>query len=60
MLIRSKAFEEDTVLFYEFLLGFMDDEEAAEQLRKIITEEKNHVKKLIEIEPECAQETCEQ
>jgi len=60
VLIRSKAFEEDTVLFYEFLLGFMDDEEAAEQLRKIITEEKNHVKKLIEIEPECAQETCEQ
>lgn len=59
VLIRSKAFEEDTVLFYEFLLGFMDDEETIEQLQKIIAEEKNHARKLVELEPECAQQTCE-
>ena len=58
VLIKSKAFEEDTILFYEFLLGFMDDEETIKQLNRIITEEKNHVKKLIELEPECAPEIC--
>lgn len=59
VLIQSKAFEEDTILFYEFLLGFMDDEETITQLNRIIEEEKNHIKKLIELEPECAVETCE-
>jgi rubrerythrin len=36
----------DTILFYEFLIGFLDDQEAIEQLRKIIEEERNHIKQL--------------
>ncbi len=43
---RSKAFELDTILFYEFLTGFLDDQEAIEQLRRIIEEERNHIMQL--------------
>jgi len=43
---RSKAFELDTILFYEFLIEFLDDKETIEQLRRIIKEERNHIKKL--------------
>jgi rubrerythrin len=46
----SKSFELDTILFYEFLIGFLDDKEAIEQLRKIINEEHNHIKQLELIE----------
>ena len=46
---QSIAFEEDPVLFYEFLQGFLDDQEAVEQLQKIITEERNHAKQLQEL-----------
>ena len=40
---RSKTFELDTILFYEFLIGFLDDQDAIEQLRRIIEEERNHI-----------------
>ncbi len=46
----SKSFELDTILFYEFLIGFLDDKEAIGQLRKIIEEERNHIKQLEVIE----------
>ena len=46
---RSKAFELDTILFYEFLVEFLDDKEAISQLREIIKEERNHIKKLEQI-----------
>jgi rubrerythrin len=45
----SRSFEEDTILFYEFLLGFMDDDETSAQLKTIIEEEKGHIRKLTEI-----------
>lgn len=43
---KSKAFELDTILFYEFLIEFLDDTEAIEQLRKIIKDERSHIKSL--------------
>lgn len=43
---RSKTLELDTILFYEFLIGFLDDKEATLQLKKIIAEERNHIKNL--------------
>ncbi len=46
VIARSKIFELDTILFYEFLIGFLDDEEVIEQLRLIIEEERNHIKQL--------------
>ena len=39
---ESKKFEEDTIIFYEMLSGFIDDHETMEQLHEIITEEKKH------------------
>ena len=39
-------FEEDTVLFYETLIPFIEDNDTLEHLKKIIDEENNHVKKL--------------
>lgn len=46
VITRSQAFEQDTVLFYEFLLGLIDDLETAVQLQKIIEEERNHLRRL--------------
>lgn len=45
----SRTFEEETVLFYEFLLGFMDDEDDKAQLQRIIDEEQNHADHLEEM-----------
>ena len=50
VIARSKAFELDTILFYEFLIEFLDDPEAIGQLRKIITEERSHIEKLEQME----------
>lgn len=46
VLSRSQEFEGDTILFYEFLLGLIDDRDTAAQLRKIIDEERNHLQRL--------------
>jgi rubrerythrin len=43
---KSITFELDTILFYEFLIDFLDDQEAVEQLKDIIEEERNHIKQL--------------
>ncbi len=42
ILIQAQGFEEDTVLFYEMLLGFVDDEATHKQLLCIIEEERRH------------------
>lgn len=55
--IRSSAslletfvtFEQDTILFYEFLQAFVQDADALKGLKKIIEEEKKHVAELQEM-----------
>ena len=39
-------FEEDTVLFYQMLESFLQDEEARRELRSVNDEEHRHIKKL--------------
>ncbi len=39
-------FEKDTVLFYETLIPFVEDDDTLENIAKIIAEESNHIKKL--------------
>lgn len=46
VIARSIAFELDTILFYEFLIGFLDDPETIEHLGGIIKEERNHIQQL--------------
>ena len=46
IIVRSKAFEQDTIVFYEFLLSFLDDEESIRQMEIIIGEERNHINEL--------------
>lgn len=46
----SKNFEKDTILFYEFLLGFLEDNEAREQLQEIIKEERIHIEQIEALE----------
>jgi rubrerythrin len=43
---RSQEFERDTILFYEFIMGLLDDQETMQQLEKIIEEERNHLHRL--------------
>lgn len=43
------TFEQDTILFYEFLQAFIQDGAAQEGLKKIIDEEKKHVAELKEM-----------
>jgi len=42
----SISFEEDTILFYNFLLDFLDDEDDRQQLQMIIAEEQSHITQL--------------
>jgi rubrerythrin len=46
VITRSQVFEQDTILFYEFLLALIDDQDTADHLRRIIEEERNHLGKL--------------
>jgi rubrerythrin len=39
-------FEKDTILFYETLVPFIEDDDTLENIKKIIAEENNHIKKL--------------
>lgn len=39
-------FEEDTILFYQMLESFLQDEQARRELRLVIDEEKRHIRKL--------------
>jgi rubrerythrin len=42
-------FEKDTVLFYEMLEPFIEDEETLQQLKEIIAEENRHIERLQEL-----------
>jgi len=44
LLLQSIEFETDTIGFYEFLAGFLDDPEAIIQLNGIIEQERGHVR----------------
>jgi len=46
VLTRSKDFEEDTILFYQFIQEFLDDPDAVRQMQSIIAEEHNHLRQL--------------
>jgi rubrerythrin len=48
LLELSVEFEKDTIIFYEMLSAFIDDEETLRQLDKIIDEENRHVQVLEE------------
>lgn len=50
VLARSKALEEDTILFYRFLLDLFDDGEAIRLILRIIEEEENHIHELERLE----------
>jgi rubrerythrin len=54
LLSQSRSFEEDTILFYEFLRGLIDDEETAQQLDAIIDQERHHSEQLEEMVAACA------
>ena len=46
IIAQSIELEQDTIIFYEILLDFLDNDETIEQLKVIIQEERNHIKKL--------------
>ena len=46
ILDQSIAFEQDTIQFYEFLAGFLDDPASVAQITSIIEQEKGHVRTL--------------
>ena len=50
MLSQSKIFEQDTILFYEFLQTMITDREAHRQLDTVIAEERRHLRQLAEME----------
>lgn len=54
ILAACQGFEEDTILFYEMLSGFIDNTETMDQLRAIIAEEQEHSRQLAEIFGESA------
>jgi rubrerythrin len=43
---QSITFEKDTIIFYEMVCKFIDDEEIIEQIERIIEEERRHIKTL--------------
>lgn len=46
VLRQSREFENDTILFYEMLCGFLDDPVSVRQLERIIEEERVHIEQL--------------
>lgn len=46
VLQRSRDFEEDTVVFYQFLLALLEDEMAIQEMKTIIAEEGRHQRTL--------------
>lgn len=43
ILAQSKKFEAETILFYEFISGLVDDDEVRKKIELIIEEEKKHI-----------------
>ncbi len=50
VLARAKVFEQDTILFYQFIQGLLEEPEAVHWLEKIIAEERNHIRQLEHLE----------
>ena len=50
MVSQSKSFEQDTILFYQFIKGVLDDDDACRQIDFIIAEEQRHFERLAELE----------
>jgi rubrerythrin len=46
VLQRSREFEEDTIVFYQFLLSLLEDDAAIEEMKNIIAEEDRHQRNL--------------
>jgi rubrerythrin len=46
LLLQCIEFETDTIGFYEFLAGFLDDPEVITQLNGIIEQERGHIRQL--------------
>ncbi|MGI9536023.1 MAG: ferritin family protein [Desulfocapsaceae bacterium] len=46
---QAQLLEKDTIMFYEFLLNLVSDEEARQQLVEVIEEEKRHIEQLGEM-----------
>lgn len=46
---QSLEFESDTIDFYEFLAGFLDDADAIAQMQGIIEQERGHVQQLEQV-----------
>ncbi|MGB3209387.1 MAG: ferritin family protein [Desulforhopalus sp.] len=59
VIAKSKNFELDTILFYEFLINFLDDQEAIKQLKDIIEQERKHIKNIEKIEKQTNGDSCE-
>ncbi len=49
MVSQSKSFEQDTILFYQFIKGMLDDDDACRQIELIIAEEQRHFELLAEM-----------
>lgn len=50
MVSQSKTFEQDTIIFYQFIKGVLDDADACRQIDLIIAEEEKHFERLAELE----------
>ena len=46
---RARIFEQDTVLFYEFLYSLIEDDEVKTHLKAIIAEERRHADQISEL-----------
>ena len=57
-LTQAQMLEQDTIMFYEFLLNLVSDDETREQLELVIEEEKRHIEQL-EVMKATAPESCE-
>ncbi len=49
LLAQSQGFEQDTIMFYEMLSGFIENKETMAHLKSIIAEEQNHYDELEKI-----------
>ena len=56
-LTQAQLLEQDTVMFYEFLLNLVSDESARSQLEAVIEEEQRHIRQLAEMK-QAGPESC--
>ena len=56
-LSQAQTLEQDTIMFYEFLLNLVGDDEIRQQLELVIEEEKRHIEQL-EVMKSAVPESC--